>query len=957
MSDWKVGQRCASHGEPTLGLGMIQKVGERNIHVTFPGTQTERVYASDKAPLRRVVFEPGEMVTDVQGERFMVVEVREEKGLLFYFGESEMLPETELDHGTVYSRPDQQLLAGHLFKPEEFDLRVRAWSLRNAALSSPVRGLIGPRIQLVDHQLYIADQVSGRHFPRVLLSDEVGLGKTIEAGLIFHRLWITGEVKRALVLVPGPLLHQWLTELYRKFNLLFNIMTSQHAQDLESTHPGMNPYLAHQCILQDLDELEKDEALRSHLLQSEWDLLIVDEAHHLHWSKDQASSHYQLVQELEKHCGGILLLTATPRQLGQESHFGRLKLLDPQRFGDYDSFCAEANRYQEIADLSDQISKGQLKQSKAKLLALFPKDQLLKELVESDPPPSDQPQKVVQALLDRHGTGRIVFRNRRKVMPGFPKRNVHPVYLDTNETYERHLNALGDYSKNPDLIERVLAGPPSLISKDFRSKVTLASIKKAWQEDPRLQWLIPFLRQHPHDKFLLICSHKKVVLALQDQLAQIKDLEIASFHEDLSILERDRQAAYFSKPDGARALLCSEIGSEGRNFQFVHRLILFDLPMNPALLEQRIGRLDRIGQRQDIQIYVPLPKQGPLVPLFRWYHEALNAFVQPVLEGDYLFENLKEELPTMFQMDDAQFQQFLQNSVEVIQGVKQSLEEGRDKLLERHSFDPEKGRALAEAVEEVDQSIILQEFMDGAFELFRVNVEDQEQPPTQILQPSSHMMVTQYPGLPSEGLEITYDRELAIHREEIAFLTYDHPMVTGTIDLMFNLDRGVTSFALWKKAPSPGILVQSLWILESPGAGDSGLERFLPPTPFLFTIDQDRQLRPDLEEEINQTRLEKGPLVTLHQQRKPLGDILASLIVESESKANRLGERHLRKAKQNAIKTLDGELERLMALRTINTTVREDEITAAQEKRGHVLDQLDKSKPRMDAVRMILMVP
>ena len=957
MTDWKVGQRCASSGEPTLGLGMIQKVGERNVHVVFPGTQTERVYAKDKAPLRRVTFQPGETVTNLGGDRFVVEEVREEKGLLFYFGETEMLPETELDHGTVYSRPDQQLLAGHLFKPEEFDLRIAAWSHRHAALSSPVRGLVGPRVQLVEHQLFIADQVSYRHHPRVLLSDEVGLGKTIEAGLIFHRLWITGEIKRVLVLVPGPLLHQWLTEFYRKFNILFNIMTSQYAGELESIHPNLNPYSAHQCILQNLDELEEDSDLREHLIDSEWDLLIVDEAHHLHWSRKQASPNYQLIAKLSENCGGILLLTATPRQLGLESHFGRLKLLDPQRFDNFEAFSKEAGRYQAIAHMADELAEGKFSQSKTKLLDLFPNDRGLQELIEQNPLPQNQAQKIIQALLDRHGTGRMVFRNRRKVMAGFPKRTVQPVYLDTNPEYERFLDTLGDFSQNEGTLKRVLAGPPALAANEFKSKTTLASLKKFWLADPRLQWLIPFLRQHPTEKFLLICSHKKIVLALQDQLAHVKDLEVATFHEDLSILERDRQAAYFSKPDGARILLCSEIGSEGRNFQFVHRLILFDLPLNPALLEQRIGRLDRIGQRQDIQIYVPLPKKGPMVPLFHWYHDALNAFVQPVLEGDYLFENLKTELPSIFGMNDEDFQHFLQHSVQIIEEVKQSLEEGRDKLLERHSFDPEKGKSLAEEVTEVDSAPELKQFMDGAFELFGVNTEDQSEPPTQILKPSPHMKVSQFPCLPAEGLEITYDRELAIHREELAFLTLDHPMVSGTIDLMLNLDRGVTSFALWKQAPSPGILVQSLWILESPGAGEFGLERYLPPTPFLFTIDQDRQLRPDLQEAISQTRLEKGPLVTLHQQRQPLGDILTSLIEVSESKATRLAERQLRKAKQTAIQALDSELERLIALKAINTGIREEEIAAIREKREQILELLKKSRARMDAVRMVLMVP
>ena len=92
------------------------------------------------------------------------------------------------------------------------------------------------------------------------------------------------------------------------------------------------------------------------------------------------------------------------------------------------------------------------------------------------------------------------------------------------------------------------------------------------------------------------------------------------------MLQRDRNAAWFAEEDGARLLICSEIGSEGRNFQFAHHLVLFDLPLNPELLEQRIGRLDRIGQQEEIHLHVPYLTRSPQEVLCRWYHEGLNAF-------------------------------------------------------------------------------------------------------------------------------------------------------------------------------------------------------------------------------------------------------------------------------------------------------------------------------------------
>ena len=193
-SDWVVGQRCASQGELALGLGIIKDVNARNISVSFPAAQSDRTYARRNAPLRRVRFEVGDRVQDNEGNTFIVSEIREQNHLLFYFGpDEELLPETELDHTIVYNKPHQKLLAGYINKPKEFDLRCKTWELKHQSLAHPSRGFMGARIELVPHQLYIAQEVSGRRRPRVLLSDEVGLGKTIEAGLIFHRLWKIGR--------------------------------------------------------------------------------------------------------------------------------------------------------------------------------------------------------------------------------------------------------------------------------------------------------------------------------------------------------------------------------------------------------------------------------------------------------------------------------------------------------------------------------------------------------------------------------------------------------------------------------------------------------------------------------------------------------------------------------------------------------------------------------------------
>ncbi|CAM2008325.1 RNA polymerase-associated protein RapA [Acanthopleuribacter pedis] len=961
MSDWVVGQRCASQGEPTLGLGMIKEVGPRNITVFFPASSTQRIYARDKAPLKRVQFEVGEEVRDNRGGGFTVIEVKEQNGILFYLGEEGILPETELDHNLVYSRPEEQLLAGQIYKPKEFDLRVSAWEVRQRSLSSTCRGFVGARIELVRHQLYIAQEVARRYHPRVLLSDEVGLGKTIEAGLIFHQMWTTGRAKRVLCLVPNHLVNQWLTELYRKFNMLFNIMTAGQARELAKTHPDTNPYYSFQCVLQSVDEAAHNQELREQVVEGDWDLVIVDEAHHLTWSQEKVSKEYQLVQDLAKHAGGILLLTATPRQLGLESHFGRLQLLDPDRFNNFEAFKNEVELYGELAKLADQVLEQKTDGLAATTEQLFPKDSALHEQAKTAEAGDEAEGKnFLQSLIDRHGTGRMVFRNRRKVLEGFPRRIVHPIALESNRYYEDYLDVTIPLIDDRFEGQRVLAGAPAFQSNEVKMDLTEAAslLQRAWRQDPRLLWLIAFLRNQ-EEKFLLICSNKVVVLALQEMLALAKNIDLAVFHEDLSLIERDRQAAYFAKEEGAQVLLCSEIGSEGRNFQFAHNLILFDLPLNPALLEQRIGRLDRIGQHHDIQIHVPYVQGSPQEYLFRWYHEGLDAFEQHLIDGDYIFEHVRDEIFTLFtalKTPDT-INAFIERSRVLANEVKQRIEQGRDRLLELHSFNPDVADELVEEIVEIDDNLELKDFMDRVFDLFGVNVHDADHPDNQYVRPSSHMFVESFPYLGDDGIEITYDREQAVIREDVTFLSYDHPMVLGAIDLMFAHKRGSTSFSLWKKAPEPGILVQCLFVLESPVNEGVALEEYLAPLPILIAVDQNQQLRPDLLEALKEVKLDKGPMATLQQQRQALGDILAKLIEVAEEEAEAIAVDHRHEAEDRAMNSLKEEYQRLMALRKLNPSIREEELAFIEERLNLIVDLLEESRLRLDAIRMILMVP
>src|SRR5690606_34781884 len=133
------------------------------------------------------------------------------------------------------------------------------------------------------------------------------------------------------------------------------------------------------------------------------------------------------------------------------------------------------------------------------------------------------------------------------------------------------------------------------------------------------------------------------------------------FHEGLNLIERDRAAAYFADTEeGAQVLVCSEIGSEGRNFQFAHDLVMFDLPINPDLLEQRIGRLDRIGQTQTVNIHVPFYPATAQQRMLAWYHEGLNSFEKTSAIGQAVISHFGDRfLQALTERDDGDFNNLL----------------------------------------------------------------------------------------------------------------------------------------------------------------------------------------------------------------------------------------------------------------------------------------------------------
>jgi ATP-dependent helicase HepA len=944
MTLFIIGQRWMSETEPELGLATVVQTDSGRVQVEFKSAGETRTYATDHAPLKRVRFRAGDKVRTQDDKEFTVKEVIEQQGLLIYASENMRIPEAQLNDRLSLRGPQERLFAGRFDPSTTFELRRRTLELLHRSRKSPVRGFLGGRIDLIPHQLYIAQEVANRHAARVMLSDEVGLGKTIEACLILHRLLLSGRANRILVLVPESLVHQWFVEMLRRFSVWLNIFDEERCAAIEAGEPGANPFLDDQLVLTSIDFLTADSRRSAQAVAAGWDVLVVDEAHHLEWSEAAPSRAYQVVDGLSRKSQGLLLLTATPEQLGVESHFARLRLLDPDRYRDLASFQAEAKDYRATAEVAEKLltEKELTRKDVALLRHLLAHDTQLEKLVfELTRGNTGARQALAGSLLDLHGPGRVLFRNTRSGMKGFPKRTARLTQLEAGPEAEHWLDR---------------------VSTEFAEDAGDTRLQTPFDlaKDPRVRWLVELLQKLAPEKVLLIGRSIEKAEALDAALRRHLTIKTGIFHEGLTLVQRDRNAAWFAEPDGARLLICSEIGSEGRNFQFAHHLVLLDLPLNPELLEQRIGRLDRIGQTQNIQIHVPYLAHSPQEVLARWYHEGLNAFESNLEGGNELlrqFGRAVHDLALEFPVADRaeaehELAQLLKKTTAARREIRRLLEQGRDRLLELNSFRPAVAQAIIGQIQEQERQPDLENYLLDVFDHFGVHIEELA-PQTWQLNPQG-ITTDSFPSMPAEGMIATCDRRRALSREDVGFLTWDHPMVTGAMDLLLGAETGNCSFAVLPTAGERTLLLELLFVLEAIAAPRLHADRFLPLTPIRLVVTHRLE---DVSDVFCGTtwerKLEKGSPYKLTENAEIAQRTLPAML----QTAARIAETKATAIRQSALNEMNHllghEVGRLQTLARVNDHIRPEEIRLAQAQQQELGVTLQESRIRLDSLRLI----
>ena len=951
------GQRWYSTAEPELGLGTIKKVDNRALELLFTKAGMLRRYALTSAPLSRAEFRVGDQISS-DGSMHTVEEVEDRDGLMHYQCKGEWISEPQLDDVQAASAADERLTAGRTDTAARFAIRCEALARRAQARSAPSWGINSARVSLLPHQLAVVEAALSQPQPRVLLADEVGLGKTIEAGLILSRMIAAGRAQRVLVLVPEALMYQWFVELLRRFNLRFSIYDAERADSIEQSDDSRNPFQDDQFILTDLGFLTSNTKRARQIVDAGWDLMVVDEAHHLAWSPEETSPEYALAEQLAIRSASVVLLTATPEQLGRSGHFARLRLLDPARYNDLAHFEREAQSYSSISKLAEVLlGDEQIDAKTLKALRAVLSDEA--ELLSVISPHTDgiSRQRLLGALIDRHGTGRVMYRNRRASVGGFPQRVVH---IDTlhlpHEDQESYLAGLRaefetDVGLRPSPAP-LTAQPIAEVGAAENAHPAVLALTR----DPRLQWLTALIERLAPAKLLLICRTRAKVELLEAALRLKSGARVARFHEGLSLAQRDRNAAYFAQEDGARVLLCSEIGSEGRNFQFAHHLVLWDIPADPDLLEQRIGRLDRIGQTADVELHHAILPGTAQEALARWYADALDALRTSPADGRELFKRFGTQVIELAlahadgeDTAGAPLAALIEETRLAHQTLSKTIAEGRDRLLELATRHGDRGVVLRAALAASDARRDDDDFVLRLLEQFGIETEELSAR-THRLDPE-YLSTEEFPW-PAEGaITATFDRDVALSREDLPLLRQDHPLVTGAVELLISGETGNAAFLVDATLPPRSAWITAVFLLECIADRKLDVERYLPPQPITITVDSKLAPRDYAPTRQSITRSDDKP-VDLAKFRPILSALVPPMKKAAEERATAEAQGLIAAAGERLESELGGEFERLAALKRVNPSVRDSEIEAMAFQLDALRAALPQARVRLDAIRL-----
>jgi ATP-dependent helicase HepA len=659
----------------------------------------------------------------------------------------------------------ERLALGDLDDVDDFVTRMNVLHLLALREADGLGSFLGGRVRLFPHQLYVAERASGTDPVRWLLGDEVGLGKTIEASLILNRLVHTGKVTRCLVVAPDTLTVQWLGELWRKYHQVFTLLDSDRLADAAKDFgDDFNPFELHRRSVISLEMLIERPELTDQAVRAGIDLLVVDEAQHLRRPPghpgDAAWRAVAPIAGLGRH---VLLLSATPLEDDAHGFFRLLQLLRPRDFPEEISIeerlaqgtplpaCTSATRRADIGGLPPRVG------------------------IPVDLPGAGNRES---GTVSRPAPGsRLPVPGSRLLVPDSALQMATEKVVRTAPT----THVVAERAKI-DRVRRALASGAALaavVGADETALRAQALVMDA--ADARIEWLVA---QAPRwraakEKTLVFVAHRETLEMLRTALSLRAQLATGVFHEALTPARRDTEVARFREADGPSLLVSTECGGEGRNFEFCRRLVLFDLPWKPSVVEQRIGRLDRIGRRIPVEVVYFRPPTGIGRDVVRLF-EALGLFHEPLAGIEPQLAPVEGALEAIALDPEASLSDArVAALVEEAHSARTRIREAAYQQLHRDPYRPEMADGILARIpkelDELNQEVVITASIGLGFNIAH--------PPGHAvfsIELGSGSLVDGLPGVPAGSSYLgTFDREEAVAKESIDFFASGHPLVEG----------------------------------------------------------------------------------------------------------------------------------------------------------------------------------
>jgi len=438
-----------------------------------------------------------------------------------------------------------------------------------------------------EYQVRTAQKVLSEMGCRALIADEVGLGKTIEAGLVIKELLLTGQAKKILILTPASLVQQWWSELNEKFGINFWVSRK-------------GPWAwSGQFVIGSIDKAKREEH-RRYILENSYDLVVIDEAHKL---KNRKTDNWSLVAELKTK--GLVLLTATPMHNKVEEVYNLVCLLKPELFSDYDSFLEhyQLNPKTLISDLREKLQdvmiRNQTKENGVKNIS--------RKISLTPVEPSELEKEIYRQIKAYPGT--------------FLAFTLCKEFCSSLSALYDTLRKKGEYQLLPLLEE--------------------------CDPSPKLRHLDAILDRH-RGKIIIFTEYVQTQYYIARYLNE-RDIKFLIFNGMLNRNQKEWVKGLFEKRD-IPVMISTDSGSQGLNFQYCDVIVNFDLPWNPMKVEQRIGRIDRLGQiSPSVYIYNFVMKNTIEEKIFKVLGEKISLFKECIGELDKILVDNEEDLWEMIE--------------------------------------------------------------------------------------------------------------------------------------------------------------------------------------------------------------------------------------------------------------------------------------------------------------------